>query len=709
MKYNLRLLKRLSMLTMACIFAFAFTIGGYVVNAAPPSQNAFYCGFVQLGRNGCHGYVTNADFYVYDSSAPYAARNNVIIYNVSNLNADALPANLNVTSFESLYETYLARGSASNYDYDSFGAAATIDSMLGVSGPALCQWYASNPTTTTCTWSAAVAYAQDPTHLSDWVARVNYYASKGWINWNQSIFKPLGYPDSGHACYPTAPTLCWQGRVTDPPVLPSTDARDILWKGVDEDDYGLSDAVVFHNPDGSQFSLDHFCGNMLGQLEALAPPSPPATVSCAGFTASVAMPDPNRPFALQASVQYTPASAAPLEFGPDAMAVTLNGPSPYRTISQTTKNPSISNGTATATLNVPATSVSGTFTLTWQVTGSQVPTTSCSAPIVIAYQPYFDVVGGDVSAGQGFGTSCTDNSAADIKGYNLDTGGASPNYFGAGTRQMALATGSITGFASDLTNNITSGLGGSSDGIAVHLPSALAGSNAAPGASAYGGNFLGSYTGSWCVPDYAGSVTGTADYTSQPYWNSLTANSTGYIVRLTGDQTFNGIQLRPGVRVTVIVTGGNVYLGGNITYDNYTRLQDIPQFSLLVSNGDIFINPSVSELHGLYDAQSNGSSNGQIFTCADGNGLSHVLKDYARCSVQALIIYGAVAANQVILGRTTGSIAKSNAVSGVPAERIVYTPELWLSGPSVAQTSCSEDPTQIHCMYQSYSSLPPVL
>jgi len=697
------------MLMVACIFVFAYTIGGYVVNAAPPSQYTFYCGFVEMGRNGCHGYVTNTDFYVYDSSLPFATRNNVIIYNVSNLNDDALPSNINATSFESLYETYLARGSASNYDYDSFGAAATIDAMLGVSGSALCQWYTSSPTTTTCTWSAAVAYAQDPAHLSAWAARINYYASKGWINWNQLIFKQLGYLDSGHACYSTAVIDCWQGRMTNPPAPPSIDARDILWKGVDEGDFGLSDAIVFSNPDGSQFSLDHFCGNFLGQFEALASPSPPATVSCAGFTASVAAPDPNRPFTLQSSVRYTPASAAPSEFGPDAMAVTLSGPSPYRTISQTTSTPSISNGTASATLNVPATGVSGTFTLTWQVTGPQAPTISCSAPISVANQPYFDVVGGDVSAGQGFGAGCTDNSAADIKGYNLNVGGASPNYFGAGSRELAIATGNISGFASDETNDLASGLGGSTDGITAHLPGGLIGSNVSQGVSDYGGQFLGTYKGNWCVPDYATSVTGSANYTPKDDWNELAPNGTGYIVRLTGNQTLGNIKLAPGVHVTVVVTNGSVYVNGNITYSSYTTPQDVPQFNLLVSGGDIFIDPNVSELHGFYDAQPDGSTDGQIFTCANGNGLAYVLKDYMACNAQPLTIYGAVAANQIVLGRTVGNTAQSGSVSDVPAERIVYTPELWFGELSTTSTSCAHDPGQAECAYQSYTSLPPVL
>jgi len=681
---------------------------GGIVHANSPGNRGLYCGFTDLGRQGCHGLLKNNDLYNNNAGDSTTAPGNVLLYNTSDPKDDALPlATINSeASFVALYKSDLAGGSPTHYDYNSFGAAVTIDVMLGASGPDICAWY--TPGAKTCTWQAAVAYAQDPAHLADWTSRINYYSVHNLITWDQTMYLAAGIPHGGHACVTDGPG-CWTPTPKSPPMTPAYDDQDVVMVREDGDDAGIISIISFQNPDGSTFILNRICGNFEGVVEPIiAPPS--AAASCAGMTLDTATPDPNRPFTLRAAVQYNPGSAASSAFGPDSISLQLTGPSPYKGYSQSTSSPVISGGVATASFTIPATGVSGTFNAVWQVTGPQAPTVpSCPASLTVAYQPYFDVAGGDVSAGQGFGSGCTDNTAADIKGYNLDSGGSSPNYFGASSRQMAIATGSITGFASDETNNITNNLGGSTDGIAAHLPSGLTGPNAVSAPSDYGSHFLGSYTGAWCVPDYVSGVTGAADYTSQPDWNDLTPNSTGYIVRLTGDQTLSSIRLRPGVRVTVVVTGGSVYVDGNITYGSYTDSQDVPQFNLLVSNGDIFIDPNVSELHGFYDAQSGDSTSGKIFTCANGNGLTHVLKNYAACGVQPLTIYGAVAANQVILGRTTGNIAKSGAVSDIPAERIVYTPELWFGGLSAPPTSCAQDPTQAQCMYQSYTPLPPVL
>jgi hypothetical protein len=667
-----------------------------------------YCGFADLGRQGCHGLLKDNDLYNTDAGDSTTVAANVLLYNPGNPSSDALPASTinSVASFIALYEQYLAGGSPSHYDYNSLGAAATIDVMLGATGPDICSWY--TPGATTCTWQAAVAYAQDPTHLADWVSRINYYGTHNLITWNQTMYLAAGTPHGGHACV-TDGSGCWTPTPKSPPMTTDYDDQDVVMVREDGADAGIISVISFQNPDGSLFILNRICGNFEGVVEPIVAP-PPATVSCAGMTIDTAAPDPNHPFTLKVAVQYNPASATSSAFGPDNIALQLTGPAPYKGYSQSVSKPDISNGVATATFTVPATGVSGTFDAAWRITGSQAPTTSCSASVTVAYQPYFDVVGGDVSVGQGFGAGCTDDTAADIKGYNMDSGGPSPNYFGAGTSQAAIATGIISGFASNTTNDLTKNLGVSTDSIAGHLPAGLIGSNSSPGASNYGGNFLGSYTGNWCMPDYVSNVAGTADYTAQPDWSRLTPNGSGYIVRLTGDQTLGNIQLPPGVRVTVVVTGGSVYINGNITYGSYSNFQNIPQFNLLVSNGNIYIDPSVSELHGFYDAQpGDDASGGQIFTCANGNGLTYVLKNYAQCSTRPLVIYGAVAANQVVFGRTTGNIAKSGAVSDVPAERIVYTPELWLGQPSTSQMTCSQNPALAQCMYQSYTSLPPTL
>jgi hypothetical protein len=387
-----------------------------------------------------------------------------------------------------------------------------------------------------------------------------------------------------------------------------------------------------------------------------------------------------------------------------------------------------SNGT-TAYLLPYTPEVAGTYNLSWTFGGgeSNPPAVTCAATAQAQYEPYFTVLGGDVSAGEGFGGSCTTNTNAEIAGYNMD-GGASPhNYFGASARQGALATGNINQFATDMTNFIPTNLGGSSSGLASPDPGSLAFANAGTSGTTYGGEFLqGSAAGlKWCVPDYVATVTGTTTATTLPAnLSALTANPNGYIYRISGDQTLGGFSLQPGVHVTVVVTNGSALINGNITYAAYNGVSNVPQFSLIVNGGDIYIqntvtdtagNAQASGLHGLYVAEPTSASNGTIVTCATAIG--HETTDYNTCD-QSLTFYGAVAARQIDLDRTLGNVAKltngmdpshTAAQSDYPAEQFIYTPELWLGAISGPVTSCAVDPTQPNCLYQSYTSLPPVL
>jgi hypothetical protein len=293
------------------------------------------------------------------------------------------------------------------------------------------------------------------------------------------------------------------------------------------------------------------------------------------------------------------------------------------------------------------------------------------------------------------------NQVADITSYNMDTG--TGNYFGSSTRQAALATGQINQFATDTVNFIPTNLGGSTDGIDANRPSGLAFANTSANTTIYGGNYLGTFGKNWCVPDYAASVTGTTG-TAMPNFNTLPPYVNN-VYRLSGDQSFSNIKLKAGVHVTLIVTG-NVLLNNDVTYDTYASVNDIPQFTLISLGGDIYIHHDVSELHGFYVAQPVGGANGTIYTCATGSGSP--VDDYANCN-NPLTIYGSVAANKIVPGRTVGNVAQTSAAVDLPAEQFVYTPELWLGSTTAPTTSCAIDPTQANCMYQSFTSLPPVL
>jgi len=362
----------------------------------------------------------------------------------------------------------------------------------------------------------------------------------------------------------------------------------------------------------------------------------------------------------------------------------------------------------------------GYYTVTWTFGGgsSNPSTLSCNAatPTEVAYEQYFTVQGGDVSAGPGYtySGSCVPDKAATITGYNLDSGATPRNFFGSNTDHAALATSSISGFATNAVNNIAANSSGSADGISGDAPSGLAFANTGSSGTTYGGSILGASSQSWCVPDYASTVTGSTG-TSLPTnaaLDSLAANQTGYVYRISGDLTsLGGFTLPAGVHVTVIVSG-DVYINNDIQYGGYSSFQTVPQFSVMtIGGGSIYIAPNVKTLQGFYDAEPTSSgAGGVIYTCGSySGGAFAAIKNYGTCDQNTLTIYGAVSSKQFVPGRTTGNVATTSSITDSPGEQIIYTPELWLGSVSSPNTSCATDPAQASCTYQSYTSLPPVL
>lgn len=654
------------------VFVFACSsLDTYVADAISPAQHSFYCGFTLLGRNGCQGYLTNTDFYVYNTSDPEVTANNVILYNAADRAANALPANINSSaSFETEYETYLSRGSPTKYDYDSFGAAASIDVMLGVSGPDLCLWYTSNASST-CTWQAAVAYAQNPAHLADWVSRVDYYASNGWINWNFTMFLPIGFVDSGHAC--TVDTPQCTGGIT-PPISPSVDAQDIVWKGVGSTDDGLMTGVSFDNPDGSHFILDRYCGNFVGQTDGLAAP-PPATPppTCDVMTTSLPYIDPQENFTITASVTFSSsADASTAASAGYKIAVAVTGPNGY-TYNSGKLSPSVAGNDLTATTSSIGPVGTGAYTVsynTYDASGNALISPGCNGAYTVTNMPYFTVQNGDVSAGAGMATEAPDGgvtcTAADPKAgivsWNQEAAG---NYGGAGTQYAAYALNYLQDFATAQ---------GSSNPSA---PSGLAFANTTniSGNDLFGGG-LGAEP---CAPDYFANATNIQ----------------------TGNVTIGGQSIANGTHTTVYVKG-NVYITGNITYSgSYANTADIPSYAIVVE-GNIYIAPGVSNLEGLYVAEpASDGTGGVIYTCATGFSAPSLDSSlYGTCNDQSLSVTGSFVANQVQLLRTTGTVGQSSSA----AETFDFNPEIWLTTPPITSSTGANNDG-----YDAITSLPPVL
>jgi hypothetical protein len=118
----------------------------------------------------------------------------------------------------------------------------------------------------------------------------------------------------------------------------------------------------------------------------------------------------------------------------------------------------------------------------------------------------------------------------------------------------------------------------------------------------------------------------------------------------------------------------------------------------LYVSGNIYIDKDVQELHGVFVAQKNGASGGDINTCTTLNGGSVTLiHQYAECSKQ-LNVYGSMMAEGTLsLARTDGNLVGVPGTPAEPAESFRYGPELWLSSDGATLDT------------QAYASLPPVL
>jgi hypothetical protein len=283
-----------------------------------------------------------------------------------------------------------------------------------------------------------------------------------------------------------------------------------------------------------------------------------------------------------------------------------------------------------------------------------------SACLKTVNEPYAHFQGSDVSAGGGFGRSCTATQSGSISTYSNATG---PAPGGAGTG------GSGAQFGAEAAS-IISGL--TSASLRANAPTALSGLTFANNDGHIGGGIPartnGGYMGgtsNFCMPDYFGDKppslstpsgataatagAGAAQQYYKPVGNTLTLNS-GTIA--------NGFN-------QVIFVEGNVTITGNIQYDAAARgsIKDIPSFYLVVKNGNIHVNPGVTRLDGVYVAQPDTTSpttiakTGIINTCwsAADTDPNHI---YNNCKRQ-LTVNGGFVANKVLLTRSYSSLRYS--------------------------------------------------
>jgi hypothetical protein len=691
--------------TGLCLFSLVFSII-YTLPVNASKQTDHCSGAAQLNVNLCHGYFTGKNYW--GSIGIWG--NSILLDYGNNANNWAIPYSVvprtgssttNAQDFINLIHNYLGTCSSCNtcYNYNRAGAAFLVDAMLGKLGPI-----------GSC--SAGVNYAQN--NFNDWANRVKALAASNSIDW--SVFKSVGAPEINtmHACSPGA---CYTTSIGG--IKPAYDSHDFAFYKMatyDSDNPEASHEIVFHTPTGL-LRIRRECANIVGDVHPL-PPIPSAKVTCAADEQPAIPPDPNHGFNITVHLTYSP--NMPVGTYPtDAVNTSVTGPEPGTAIiaQKTDNNPSIttnSDGTTdvSSTIAVPATNQSGTFDITWYSTGPAAPTgpsPPCTDTIAIAYEPYFNVTGGDVIAGNGMdvGAACTpQDQYGGVVSWNQE----GPTYRGAGTQYAAFALNYLQDFASANTT-IPSG------SPPIGKPIGLSFSNQAAyvdesgvGSDTYGGG-LGAES---CVPDYYGTHPATpTDGSGNPTYGQAQfpgANATKVMYISNGTAGGSNLTLSGTINIqngshTTIYVDGNVQINGDINFsNNYAGINDIPSFTL-IARGNIYVSSGVGHLDGWYIAEPTDSAGdgGILYTCTKaGTDFTAPALDnnlYRSCNITKLTFDGSVVAKQVWLTRTSGTLYNNS-----PAEVINFMPTLWLTNPPGIGGS---PPTTSN--YDSITDLPPNL
>lgn len=318
---------------------------------------------------------------------------------------------------------------------------------------------------------------------------------------------------------------------------------------------------------------------------------------------------------------------------------------------------------------------------TGNILSVSVPSRSAEDCEQIVHRPYSRVYGGDAQAGLGFsvGGTCGSNTSARFIGFNR---GGNP-YTGAGTQLAAFAVARIEEFATGQARDATT-------------PKALTFANNGNAAanSPYGGGLGGG--GVACADDFYAQVNG------QMLGGAVAVDTlaNGSYRAPDGVHITAAATLAHGSQRTIYVDGDAFISGGGITFapGAYANQAQIPVFRLIV-RGNIYVEPSVTQLDGIFIAQPNGGTGGRFYTCGSrtlwgSNAPANVPNSgqiIANCN-QRLTVYGAVLADTIKFLRSRGTRARSVATEtyavdnnpatpdGDPAELFIFSPEVWLGG-----------------------------
>lgn len=340
------------------------------------------------------------------------------------------------------------------------------------------------------------------------------------------------------------------------------------------------------------------------------------------------------------------------------------------------------------TLNPPFEPSAGdTFDITYQIryklhwNADEEFRLDCNGTVTIPNQTYLRVYGNDIQAGGGFAPSCTvqDNGAA-VEGFSAsDELGGATTWRGSSGQFAVSALGAVDGFFS------SSMRGAESTTDFARPPVGQTFGNTTNMTSKVGVDSGGDSGVKNCIPDYLGDA---------PVETGSNVIST---------RTVNGKQALLFEGRDVFITGTGIrYQGANT---GWNTIEDIPSFYLVVKGGNIYIDPSVTELDGVYIAQpAADGTKGEIITCATAAG---VVPAHGGCG-QQLVINGAFIARQVQFKRVFGKLTEATAGESVAdtkaAEVFNFSPEVYLSPLNDNLTRAIP-----FTKYDYITSLPPIL
>jgi hypothetical protein len=326
----------------------------------------------------------------------------------------------------------------------------------------------------------------------------------------------------------------------------------------------------------------------------------------------------------------------------------------------------------------------GTFTVNLsspQHTASE----SCELDLEVANVPFIQAFRGDVVAG----SPIFESGSCAVHGGSILTRneGSADSYKGSGGQLGALGRGSITEFVSAALRS-----------SAPLRPNGLTFANS-PGT----GNF--SELSNGCV-DYFTTGSSSPSTTAASIGGWLSNAQDTLLVNTSTDIT----PTTPGTNATnrqkEIYIDGDLFIGANITYATgpFSSIDDIPSLRFIV-RGNIYIAPTVTELHGTYIAQPRpDTTGGNIYTCAPTNSSPSQTQLKTICAnAPQLRFFGSVVAKQIHLHRLAGTMNSANPSadfnSTISAETFIESPLHWLVKPQNGGGGGVE----------SIQSLPPVL